>query len=185
MVTEDALNESRTDRELVTRARNGDTDAADELVVRHHAAVFRMALGILGNEDAAADATQDAFMKALRGLRKFRGDSAFRTWLLSIAANEARGMLRKVRRRTEVSLDDAPPVAAGNPSPSDTMEREEDSRRLREGMELLPEKQRLVVSMRIYEGLSYREIAEIIGSSEGAARVNYHHGVNRLKEILA
>ena len=90
-----------------------------------------------------------------------------------------------VRRRTEVSLDDAPPVAAGNPSPSDTMEREEDSRRLREGLALLPEKQRLVVSMRIYEGLSYREIAEVIGSSEGAARVNYHHGVNRLKEILA
>jgi RNA polymerase sigma-70 factor (ECF subfamily) len=185
MVTEDALSESRTDRELVTRARNGDNDAADELVVRHHAAVFRMALGILGNEDAAADATQETFLKGFRSLRRFRGDSAFRTWLLSIAANEARGILRKVRRRTEVSLDDAPPVASGNPSPSDTLEQEEDSRRLREGLKLLPEKQRLVVSMRIYEGLSYREIAEIIGSSEGAARVNYHHGVNRLKEILA
>ncbi len=182
MVTEDALDESRTDRELVARARDGDNDAADELVVRHYAAVFRVALGILRNEDAAADATQETFLKGLRSLRKFRGDSAFRTWLLSIAANEARGILRKSRRRAEVSLDDSPPVAAGNPSPSDRVEQEEVSRRLREGLELLPEKQRLAVSMRIYEGLSYREIAEIIGSSEGAARVNYHHGVNRLKE---
>jgi RNA polymerase sigma-70 factor (ECF subfamily) len=185
MVTEDALNESRSDRELVALARDGDDDAADELVVRHHAAVFRIALGIVGNEDTAADVTQETFLKVLRNLRKFRGESAFRTWLLSIAANEARGFLRKTRRRSEVSLDDAPPVAAGNPSPSDALERDEDSRRLREGLEHLPEKQRLVVSMRIYEGMSYREIAEVIGSSEGAARVNYHHGVNRLREILA
>lgn len=185
MVAEDALNETRSDHELVELARGGDAVAADGLVVRHHAAVFRVALGILGDEDDAADATQETFIKALQALKGFRGDAAFRTWLLSIAANEARAVLRKRRRRRETPLDESPTPAAPDTEPIHRMSVVEDVRRMREALESLPEKQRLAVSLRLHEGLSYREIGEIIGSSEGAARVNYHHGVHRLREMLS
>jgi RNA polymerase sigma-70 factor (ECF subfamily) len=68
----------------------------DELVRRHHASVYRLAISILRDEDGAADVAQDAFLKAFRGLDRFRGDASFRTWLLTITGNEARGVLRKV-----------------------------------------------------------------------------------------
>ena len=89
------------DEELVERAREGDPRAMDELVRRHHASAFRIALGILRDEDGAADVAQDAFLKAFRGLGGFRGEASFRTWLLTIARNEARGALRKAVRRKE------------------------------------------------------------------------------------
>ena len=78
------------DDALVDRAREGNPEAMDELVKRHHASVFRVALGILRDEDAAADVAQDSFLKAFKGLGGFRGDAAFRTWLLTITANEER-----------------------------------------------------------------------------------------------
>lgn len=165
-------------------ARRGDPAAQDRLVSRHHEVAWRVALGVLKDEDAAADAVQDAFLKAFRSLDGFRGDARFRTWLLSIVVNEARGALRRRTRRRESGLDDVGPVAdAALPVDRGVVIRDE-ARRARELVEELPEKQRLAVSLRIDEGLSFREIGELIGSSEGAARVNYHHGIRRLREKM-
>jgi len=156
----------------------------DELVSRHHGSVFRTALGILHDEDGASDVAQEAFLKAFRGLRGFRGDASFKTWLLTIAANEARGVLRKARRRREVALQAAGPVPSTEAAVDDAMEKTEEANRIREFLTGLPEKQKQAVTLRIFEGLSFREIGEIIGSSEGAARVNYHHGIRRLRERM-
>jgi len=169
---------------LVDRARAGDMEARDELVSRHHATVFRVALGILRDEDAAADATQEAFLKAFRGLEGFRGDASFKTWLLTITANEARMALRKAARRSEIGLEAAPPIPSRGPSAQDRMELVEDTARVRKLLARLPLKQRQAVELRIFEGMSFREIGVIIESSEGAARVNYHHGIKRLRETL-
>ena len=169
---------------LVDRAREGNLEAMDELVSRHHGSVFRVALGILRDEDNAADAAQNAFLKAFRGLGGFRGDASFKTWLLTITANEARGMLRKAARRKELSLHEVAP-ASSEEMPADAgLEQAEDVRRIRELLSGLPEKQRQAVRLRIFEDLSFREIGAIIGSSEGAARVNYHHGIRRLRELV-
>lgn len=155
------------------------------LVERHHAAVYRVALSLLSDEDLAQDAAQDAFLKAFRGLDGFRGDAAFRTWLLTIAANTARGALRRVARRRETKLDDVAPLESGAPSPEDQAATGEEAERARRMLEKLPEKQRMSVQLRVDEGLSFREIGEVIGSSEGAARVNYFHGIRRLRELMA
>jgi len=171
------------DAVLVRLARDGSARAIDALVRRHHAAVFRLCLGVLGDEDGAADATQETFVKAVRGLARFRGDAAFRTWLLSIALNEARGALRRDRRRRETGIDGVGPLADRD-DPAGRAALRDAARRVRERVAELPEKQRLAVTLRIDEGLSFREIGEIIGSSEGAARVNYHHGIRRLREQL-
>ena len=118
-MTENALKPPRPDAGLVDRARRGDTEAMNELVRRHHATVYRTALGILRDEDRAQDAAQETFLKAMRGLAKFRGDAAFKTWLVSIAVNEARGLLRRTGRRGEVSLEDSGPIRAKGLDPSE------------------------------------------------------------------
>jgi RNA polymerase sigma-70 factor, ECF subfamily len=173
-----------SDAELVQRGREGDEAALGALVDRHHAAAFRVALSLVGDLDRAQDVVQDAFLKAFRALAGFRGDAAFRTWLLTITANAARGALRRHGRRREAALEAAGPVASGDADPEEKAVLSEEAARARAMLEKLPEKQRLAVQLRIDEGLSFKEIGEIIGSSEGAARVNYFHGIRRLREWM-
>jgi len=168
----------------VRRARSGDQGAMSQLVERHHASVFRVALSLVSDPDLAQDIAQDAFLKAFRGLDGFRGDAAFRTWMLTIAANTARGALRRVVRRRETALDGVAPVESPEASPEEQTATGEEAARARAMLGRLPDKQRMAVQLRIDEGLSFREIGEIIGSSEGAARVNYFHGIRRLRELM-
>lgn len=154
------------------------------LVDRHHAAVYRVAISMVSDSDLAQDVAQDAFIKAFRALEGFRGDSAFRTWLLTVAANTARGALRTRGRRRETNLDTAPPVASQGLNPEERAAVAEEASRARALMDRLPEKQKMSVQLRIDEGLSFREIGDVIGSSEGAARVNYFHGIRRLREWM-
>lgn len=172
------------DSDLVDGAIQGDAHAMDALVLRHHEMAYRVAMGVLQDEEMAADAAQDAFIKAFRSLDGFRGDAAFRTWLLSIVTNVARGMIRARVRRREMPLETAPPVADGTLDAAARVEVLDEVARARACLARLPEKQRLAVQLRIDEGLSFREVGAAIGSSEGAARVNYHHGIRRLRELL-
>jgi RNA polymerase sigma-70 factor (ECF subfamily) len=143
-----------------------------------------MAISMVSDADLAQDVVQDAFLKAYRALGDFRGDAAFRTWLLTIAVNEARGALRKRGRRRETALENAGPVRDEGQDPEEKVLMKTEAQRARTMMERLPEKQRLSVSLRVEEGLSFREIGTVIGSSEGAARVNYFHGIRRLRELM-
>ena len=172
------------DEVLVDRAREGDREALQALFDRHFDGVYRLALGILKDEDRAADAAQDTFVKAMGGIGSYRGDAPFRTWLLSIARNEARDAARKGDREVPGVDEWLRSTPSGGPSPLEALEDGRQARKLRAAVERLPEKQRMTVSLRVYEGLPYREIAGIIGSSEGSARVNYYHGIQRLKEWL-
>lgn len=174
-----------SDADLVSRAREGDASAFDRLVSRHHEVAFRVARGVLQDDDLAADAVQDGFLKAFRGLDRFRGDARFRTWLLSIVVNEARGALRSRGRRRESALEAVGPIADSGTAIDEVVIVQEEALRARTLLEGLPEKQRMAVALRIDEGLSFREIGDLIGSSEGAARVNYHHGIRRLRERMS
>ena len=183
-MVEDSRPESPTDEELVQRVREGDQRAMNVLVDRHHGVVFRSCAAILSDEDLAADASQNSFLKAFRAVDRFRGEAAFRTWLLAIAGNEARGLLRKVKQRREDTLEHVDTLAAEGNDPSAQAVLRSEVERVRVVLADLPEKQKLSVSLRIFEGLSFREIGEIIDSTEGSARVNYHHGIRRLRELL-
>ncbi|TVP49476.1 MAG: RNA polymerase sigma factor [Gemmatimonadales bacterium] len=170
------------DRILVAGARDGDADALAELVQRHQGVLFRFLLARTGDEDQAADLAQDALVKALRSLPQFRGDSSFRTWLLAIARNEMLGRHRKEGRRKEQGLETGMEVADDRPAPGQALETQGEVDRVRRLMDRLPEKQRLSVWLRLYDGLSFREVAEATDSTEGAARVNYFHGIRKLRE---
>jgi len=173
-----------SDEELVEKGRAGDDRALSALVERHHAAAFRVAFSMLRDNDAAEDVVQDSFIKAFRALEGFRGDSPFRTWVLTIARNQARHALRQRGRRRETALEDAGQVSSERKAPDAEVIDAQETLRARRMMESLPEKQKLSVALRIEEGLSFKEIGEIIGSSEGAARVNYFHGIRRLRELM-
>jgi RNA polymerase sigma-70 factor, ECF subfamily len=181
---EERLGKEPSDPELVQRGRSGDQAALGLLAKRHHAAAYRVALSLVGEDDLAQDVVQDAFLKAFRALGGYRADASFRTWLLTITANEAKGALRKRGRRRETPIDDVGPIQSEETGPAQAAMLAQEAGRARKLMEQLPQKQRLSVSLRIEEGLSFKEIGEVIGSSEGAARVNYFHGIRRLRELM-
>ena len=172
------------DDALVERAQGGDAAALDSLVRRHYEFAYRVALGMVRDADLASDVVQDAFVKATRGLDGYRGDSSFRGWLATIVKNEGRTALRAAGRRRESDLDGVAPVAAPGRGPAERTVQLDEARRVRAYVDRLPEKQRLAVTLRIDQGLSFREVGDIIGSSEGSARVNYHHGITKLRTWL-
>ncbi len=167
---------------LVARAGAGDAAALGELVHRHQGVVYRYLLARTGDPDLAADLAQETFLKAFRSMGRFRGDASFRTWLLAIARNEMLGGDRTRRRRGEQPLDESTPWAEDSPGVEAQIVEREEVARIQRLMGRLPEKQRLSVWLRLYDGLSFREVAEATDSTEGAARVNYFHGIRKLRE---
>lgn len=172
------------DEALLDQARAGDAEARDRLARRYLPDVYRTALRILGDRDLAQDAAQDAMVNALGALSRFRGEASFRTWLLRITINAARTVGRRMGRRREVTLTLADREPSRQPDPARHAEQVSDAERLNRALTDLPPKQRLAVALRVQQGLSYAEIAGALKCSEGAARVNYHLGVKRLRELL-
>lgn len=172
------------DAALVERARGGDEDAREQLVRRYLPDVYRTAARVLGDSDLAQDATQDAFVNAMGGLSRFRGEASFRTWLLRIAINAAKSVGRRSGRRREVNLVLAENEPSRSPDPARHAVNVTEAERAEKALDDLPPKQRLAVALRVQQGLSYTEIAASLKCSEGAARVNYHLGVKRLREML-
>ncbi|MEJ2678128.1 MAG: RNA polymerase sigma factor [Gemmatimonadota bacterium] len=170
--------------ELVEQARGGDREALNTLLSLYLADVFDVTFRVLGERDEAEDAVQEAFINAVRGLPRFRGDASFRTWLLRIALNTARSALRRKGRKRESTLTAVSDLAGDGPDPAEAAIQVTESERVHTLLAELPEKQRLAVTMRVFQGLSHREIAEVTGSTEGAVRVNYHLGIKRLKEWM-
>lgn len=171
-----------TDAVLLARARQGDDAALNALVGRHLGAVYDLSLRVLGEADLAEDAAQETWVLALRGLDGFRGDASFRTWVLRIAMNTARSALRRRGRRRETVLKDDLMEDGADPARAAVTRTE--AERVAGALEALPPKQRMAVSLRIHQGLSYREVGEMLDCSEVSARVNYHHGIKRLRELL-
>jgi RNA polymerase sigma-70 factor, ECF subfamily len=169
---------------ILAAAQAGDAAAREQLVIQYLDDVFRLTSRILGDRELAQDATQDAFVNALGALHRFRGDSSFRTWLLRIAVNAARTVGRRQVRRREVSLVLADNEHSTGPDPAVRAEHRGEAARVEVVLARLPLKQRLAVVLRAQQGLSYAEIAGALECSEGAARVNYHLGIKRLRELL-
>lgn len=179
--------ESRIDVDLplVERFRAGERAAFDELVRRHQQALWRMARRYVKNDADAADVVQQAFVRAFRGLARFRGASSVRTWLYRIAINLALNHVRDHAR--ERPADDDELAARSDATRATGPQRiiaSEDQARLRAAIESLPPKQRLVIELRVYDDLPFKEVAELADCTENAAKVNFHYAVRRLRELL-
>jgi RNA polymerase sigma-70 factor, ECF subfamily len=171
------------ERELVVRAQRGDMRAFEELVSPHRELAFRVAYLITRNPTDAEDATQDALIKAWRGLGGFRAGAPLRPWLLRITANEARNRSRASGRRERLALRAAaasPGEAA--PSPEETAVASEQRQQLLDGLEQLPEQARLVLECRYLLELSEQETAAALGVRRGTIKSRTARALERLRE---
>jgi RNA polymerase sigma-70 factor (ECF subfamily) len=171
-----------SDAELIDRWQRGDEAAATELVRRHTGAVARY-LGAAGASEDVDDLVQETFFRAFNRLDSFRGTASFRTWLMAIGSNALKDLRRKNMRRPVVALEDRDVVDHGGDPHSVTVERELE-RRLEHAVARLPLMQRDVFLLRAQQGIGYEEIAEVLETSVGAARVHYHQAVKRLKRKM-
>ena len=172
--------------ELVTAARGGDREAFDELVRATYADTYTLALRLTGNEEDARDVVQDAYIRAYRGLDRFRGDAQFSTWMYRITANCANTHLgKRVKHRHDV-LDDAAPVADERPAVDPQLQADATAlrHRLTAALEALPPKLRQVVVLRDIYDLPHEAIASELGISETAAKVRLHRARKKLREDL-
>jgi RNA polymerase sigma-70 factor, ECF subfamily len=185
------------DRVLVDRFKAGDQSAFDEMVHRHWDRIYAMVHQLLKNEQDAEEVTQDAFIRAHRGLGAFRGDSAFSTWLYQIATNLARNRYWYWWRRKRdftvsfdqpVSSDNATPLsevfAAEQETPGDVTVTQELVDRIAVGMEKISPKHREILVLRNVKNLSYEEIAGILGISVGTVKSRIARARESLREKI-
>jgi RNA polymerase sigma-70 factor (ECF subfamily) len=185
------------DRDLIVRFKSGDQSAFDEMVRRHWDRIYAMVLQLLRNPQDAEEVTQDAFIRAHRGLANFRGDSAFSTWLYQIATNLARNRYwywwRRKRDQTisfdqPVGEDGATPLsevfASEQESPDDLTVTQELVDRIAVGMEKLSSKHREILVLRNVKNLSYEEISSILGISVGTVKSRIARARESLREKI-
>jgi RNA polymerase sigma-70 factor (ECF subfamily) len=173
------------DAEVVRRARGGDGDAFGTIVETYRDRLFGLALGIVRNTAAAEDIVQEAFVKAYRNLRRFRGDSSVYTWLYRIAVNTAHNHLRRERRAGRVDFEEvAPVIAAKDPNPADRAADSELGEAIDGAIQRLPRRQREVFILHYFERMTHREIAEVLGVTEGAVKASFFHAIRKLKGAL-
>ncbi len=173
---------SDPDAGLVERAQSGDRQAFDQLVRRYQRPLFHLALRYVKNDADASDVTQRTFVRAYKSLARFRGKSSFRTWVYRIAINQSLNHIRdnKRERASDIADDALTTDAVGTAN----LVKARRTQRLRDAIEQLPPKQRMVIELRIYDELPFREVAELAGCTENAAKVNFHHAMQRLKAIM-
>lgn len=168
-------------RELIESCKRGDPDAFETLVRETHGAVFSLVFRIVGNVEDAADVTQDVYVRVWRGLRSFRGDAQFGSWLYRVAANAALTHLKRSRKQAD-PVDPADlPEAAG----PDRVQQADDAAALEQALQVLSPEQRAVVVMKDVYGMTCEEIGREVGSTEGAVKVRLFRARQRLADHLA
>jgi RNA polymerase sigma-70 factor (ECF subfamily) len=170
----------KKDRELIQAFQNGDEDAFNELVRRYLDLVHGFFQKLTSDEMEAEDLTQTVFIKLFKSLKKFRFESEFNTYLYRVNANTANTYFKRNKWRNILHLDQIV-----EPSYNDNQQdREWRKEELWNAISKLPKKQRSVVMLRISEMLPFKDIGNIFHMSEGTAKVNFHHGIKRIKVLL-
>jgi len=182
MIEAEPEDDAALDRALIERWKGGDERAATRIVERHASALARFAIQ-LGMRDDADELVQDTFIRAFGALSGFRSDSSLRTWLFTIERRLVIDRRRaSARRSKDVDVEDE--HAASGYDALDALVADETSHRMANAIAGLTRMQRDVFTLRVQEGRSYKEIADVLDTSEGAARVHYHNAMRAVKEFL-
>ena len=171
------------DHVLVAAFQAGHDAAFDVIVTRHQRHVYQICYRFAGNHDDAADLAQDVFVRAYRGLRTFKGQSALGTWLYRVAVNTSLNKVA-VKRPVMEPIDAAPRLDARGEHPDAALMRQEDAARVRAAIRRLPPRQRATLVLRMYRELPHEDIAAILGSTVGAVKANFFHALANLRKQL-
>lgn len=180
------------DRDIIGNMGNGQTEtAARDFVRKYQKFVYATAYRYLQDFDDAEDAAQEAFIKAIRYLPKFKGDSSLQTWLYRIVVNVSISMLRKRKIRNmfdiigkNINGSEGIDIQDPNNNPQILLEGNETNETFLRGLALLPEKQRETFALRYFEDMSYEEISNILGTSVGGLKANFYHAVKKLAKYI-
>jgi len=180
-----------TDEELVARAISGDADSFNELVQRWERPIYALAYRQIGRDEDARDVCQETFLRAYRALGGFRGQAKFSSWLYRIALNLCRDWVRRERRTPvvqppeDVDLEDL--AAARGPSETieDLVARNDLAQAVERAMAHLPEEQRTAIVLKEYHGLTFQEIADIVGCPLSTVKTRLYQGLTVLRRELA
>ncbi len=181
------------DQDLVSRAKTGDTRAFDALILKYGDKLFGLVYSMTSHKEDTHDLLQEIFAKSYQSLPKFKGNSTFYTWIYQIATNRTLNFLKKRKNRAGVSLDDMESSAQQDPALIDTASNANPERqtsinelqiRLNEAMMKLSESHRMVVTLFDVQGMSHKEIAAVLNSSEGTIRSRLHYAHLQLQSAL-
>ena len=174
---------------LVRRVLEGDREAYELLVLKYQERIFRLIQRLLGRREEVEDLAQEVFLRAYRSLGSFKGESSFYTWLYKIALNTCRNYYRSIGRRPEGSVVDGESIIesmeASNPSPEREAMRLELWEAVKGSLDELPPEQREAVVLCDLEGLSYEEMATVIGIPVGTVRSRVFRGRRALQRRLS
>ena len=171
------------DAALVAAFRAGRRDAFDIIVVRHRRSVYQLCYRFVNNHEDASDLAQDVFVRAFKGLARFKGDAALATWLYRVAVNACLNRVALKKPQT-TELDAAAHVDTRAPNPLEGVLRTERAEAVRAAIAKLPPKQRATLMLRVYQECSHEEIATALGSTVGAVKANFFHALGNLRRLL-
>jgi RNA polymerase sigma factor (sigma-70 family) len=172
---------SATDDELMLEVRGGDLRKLGVLYERYQTPLYNFHLRMTGDRAASEDLVQEVFLRVLRFRNTFQGGSSFATWLYRIARNARVDHYRKGRR--EVGLEDEGEHPAGQPSPAESLEAEQEVALLRRALAKLPEEKRELLILSRFQGLKYEEIGELLGCQAGAVKTRMFRALGDLRQI--
>src|SRR5437667_1479788 len=186
-----ALRMTWTDEELVARSIRGDADSFNELILRWERPIYALAYRVIGREQDARDVCQETFLRAFRALKGFRGQAKFSSWLYRIALNLCRDGVRRERRTPVVQAPEGVDLmdlaVATEPSESieDLVARRDQVRAVERAMAWLPEEQRAAIVLKEYHGLTFQEIADLVGCPLSTVKTRLYQGLTVLRRELA
>lgn len=168
---------------LLERIEAGEREAFDALISKYQREIYFLALRMLKNAEDAEEMAQKTFVTAFQKVTTFEGRSSFRTWLYQVCINMCKTFLK--RRKTVVELSDYM-VQDGEPedTPLSGLVKSEMAKQAADAVGELPEKQKMAVTLRIFHEMGFREIGEVVGCTENAAKVNFHYGMDTLRKRL-
>ncbi|MCB0341840.1 MAG: sigma-70 family RNA polymerase sigma factor [Pseudobdellovibrionaceae bacterium] len=171
----------KADHEIIDAVKSGDRAKFSVLVSRHQQAMMRLAVRMTRDWEQAEDIVQESFLKAFQKLNSFEGRSSFKSWLYQITLNTARNKLRR-KNFDFIDISDVP-LAVG-PKVEKGMAQMDTQYMLRSEIEKLPSRQRMALELRIYEDLSFKEVAEIMDCPYDTAKANYRHALLKMRQEL-